>query len=85
MNITRCFSFIENAYVNATLEISKLAKRGKADAKVIVLSLENQEIKLKRLAIALRDSIKNGNWIIVENSGLLKDWPNDVLKLLYVI
>lgn len=74
----------ENVYVNATLEISKLAKKCKEDAKVIVISLENQELKLKRLGIALRESIKIGNWLIVENTHLLKEWPNELLKLLYV-
>lgn len=73
---------IENAYVNPTLEISKLAKQSKT--KVIVISLENQEIKLKRLGIALKECIKNGNWIIVENAGFLKEWSRDVLAFLYV-
>lgn len=74
----------EGIYVNPTLEISRLAKKIKEDTKVIVISLENQDIKLRRLGIALKDSIKNGNWIIVENAGLLSDWPRDILKILYV-
>ncbi len=51
---------------------------------MIVLSLENQDIKIKRFGIALKDAIKNGFWIVVENVHLLKEWPNDLLKLLYV-
>jgi hypothetical protein len=78
------FFAIENVYLNATIEISKLAKEIKNDVKVIVLSMDNQESKLKRLGVALKDSIKNGNWIIVENAHLLNDWPKDALKLLYV-
>lgn len=71
--------------MNPTLEISKLAKNIKDDVKVIVMSLENQEVKLRRLGIALKESIKNGNWIVVENAGLLNEWPRDILKILYVL
>lgn len=61
-----------------------MAKQTNEDIKVIVVSLENNDSKLKRLGVALRDSIKNGYWIVVENVHILDTWPKDVLKLLYV-
>lgn len=67
-----------------TTEISKLAKEMQDDIKVIVLSIDNDKTRTKRLAHALNESIRNGSWIIVENAHLLTEWPKDVLKLLFV-
>ncbi|CAF0940788.1 unnamed protein product, partial [Brachionus calyciflorus] len=75
----------ENAYVSVSIEIGKLAKEINEDIRVVILSLGDDDNKIKRLGYAIKESIKNGSWVIVENVHLLKNWTSDVLKLLYDI
>lgn len=71
--------------MNVTIEIGKFAKEFEEDKRVVILSLDDDDSKVKRLGYALKESIKNGSWVIVENIHLLEFWPKDVLKFLYVI
>jgi hypothetical protein len=67
------------------LEISKYGKKLNENMKIIVFSLDDSKSKLNKLTIALKETIKTGGWIIIENPHLLIDWPNDLLEILYVI
>jgi hypothetical protein len=75
----------ENTFVNVTHEISKYGKSIDNEMKIISLTLDNTESKMKRFIAALRESIRSGAWIIVENAHLLTSWPKECLYLLYVI
>lgn len=67
-----------------TIEIGKLAKEIHDEIRVVILSLDDEDNKIKRLGYAIKESIRNGSWVIVENIHLLNQWSHDVLKLLYV-
>jgi hypothetical protein len=67
------------------MEIGKLAKQVSEDIRVVVLSLDDDDTKIKRLGYAIKESIRNGSWVLVENMHLLNEWPSDVLRLLYDI
>ena len=34
---------------------------------------------------AIKESVKNGNWILIENVHLIEDWPVELIKLIYVL
>jgi len=70
--------------LNVTHEISKYGKSMDNDMKIISLTLDNTENKMKRFIAALRESIRSSAWIIVENAHLLTNWPKECLNLLYV-
>ncbi|RNA23048.1 dynein heavy chain domain-containing 1, partial [Brachionus plicatilis] len=75
----------EHGYFSVTIEIGKLAKEIHEDIRVVILSLDDEENKIKRLGYAIKESIRNGSWVVVENVHLLSEWSRDVLKLLYDI
>ncbi len=79
------FSISVNAYVDIKKEITEKARKISPAIKVIVFALDDDETRnMQRFYNALSDSIKNGNWIIVDNIHLVKTWTSDILQLLYV-
>jgi hypothetical protein len=69
--------------VNTTTEINKLGIENNIN--LIVISINNDiEAEVYKLANTIRESIRNGTWIIVENVHLIEQWPEDLLTLIYV-
>ncbi len=53
--------------------------------KVIAFALDDNDPKgMERLFNSVEESMKNGNWIIIDNAHLVKSWSSDMLKLFYV-
>ncbi len=76
--------FLENTFVNVTMEIIRYAEKSSIQTKVIVSTLDNQSSKLKRLSMALNEAIQLGHWIVIENAHLLNEWPDEILRIIYV-
>ncbi len=53
--------------------------------KVKLLSVSNDKNKMKIFNDELKESIQMGDWVIVQNAHLLKEWSRETLNLLYVI
>jgi hypothetical protein len=45
---------------------------------------DNEPKGMERLFASVEESMKNGNWIIIDNAHLVKSWSSDMLKLFYV-
>ena len=74
---------LENAFINVTYEIIKYAKT-MPETKIILTTFDNELPKLKRLNLALKEAIQKGYWIVIENAHGLKEWPIDILNIIYV-
>lgn len=57
----------------------------KTYTKVVTIALENSNIKFDRLHKALREAIKSGSWIVIENAHHVAEWPREILNLFYRI
>jgi hypothetical protein len=69
--------------VNTTTEITKLGIENNIN--LIVISINNDiEAEVRKLVNTIRESIRNGTWIIVENVHLIDQWPEELLMLIYV-
>ena len=67
------------------MKITEKARRINQNIKVIAFTLSDDEPKtMQKFRHALEDSVKNGNWIIVDNVHLVKSWPPEILYLFYV-
>lgn len=75
----------ENSFVNVTSSIINFAKGNDLNIKINVVTLENSNIKFDRLSKAIKESIKTGNWLILENAHHIREWPRSILKLFYDI
>lgn len=75
----------ENSFVNVTSNIINFAKENGFSTKIDIVTLENSNIKFDRLGKAIKESIKTGNWLILENAHHIKEWPLSILKLFYEI
>ena len=83
--INKIFDLIvENSCVNVTDEITKQAKLVDPDIKVIILPIDPENSRLKRVDVALQEAIRSGYWILIENAHLITEWPIELLKILYV-
>ena len=76
--------FPENTFVNTTNEIIQYAEKSAIKTKIIITTLYNEKSKLKRLSLALNEAIQLGHWIIIENAHLLNEWPDEILRIIYV-
>ncbi len=56
-----------------------------ANTKVTVIALENKYLRYERVYLSMREAIKQGYWLIIENAQHIIEWPKEVLKLLYQI
>jgi len=75
----------ENTFVNVTNEIIKFGIEKSIDqTKIIIITIDNDKLKLKRLNVALNEAIRLGHWIVIENAHLLNEWPDDILRIIYV-
>jgi hypothetical protein len=74
----------ENRFVNKTIELDKFATENNVKLIVTSLSKSCQDYEIKRIYNAIKDSIKNGNWIIIDNAHLIDEWPQEILQLIYV-
>ena len=54
------------------------------ETKIILTTFDNELPKLKRLNLALKEAIQKGYWIVIENAHGLKEWPIDILNIIYV-
>ena len=54
------------------------------ETKIILTTFDNELPKLKRLNLALKEAIQKGYWIVIENAHDLKEWPIDILNIIYV-
>lgn len=72
-------------FVNPTIEISKYGKQLQEDKQIFIITLDDEESKIKRLDMAITESIKNGGWVIIENPQFILNWPKDILKTFYKI
>jgi len=71
--------------VNVVHEVNMLARKVNAQARVISLTLLNGDKEgLDMFLAELKESIRVGHWIIVENCHLVDNWPLEILQLLFV-
>lgn len=71
--------------MNIVHEINRLARRVNSKAKVMNFTLlEADKDGLNAFLDELKESIRVGNWIIVENCHLVNNWPSEILQLLFV-
>lgn len=70
--------------MNPKIEITNLAKQTNPNIKVKLLSVSNDKNKMKTFNDELKESIRMGDWVIVQNAHLLKEWSRDTLNLLFV-
>jgi len=77
----------ENSFVSVTSSIVAYAKETQAKLhKVAIVSLDNSSnVKFDRLGKALKEAIKVGSWVIVENAHHIIEWPREILNLFYRI
>lgn len=85
MYIYICCLTLENMFINPVIEISKYGKKLQEDKKIFLITLEDEESKIKRLDMAINECVKTGGWIIIENPQFIKRWPKESLKRLYQI
>ncbi len=52
--------------------------------KVKLLSTSNDKTKMKTFDDELKESMRMGDWVIVQNAHLLKEWSRETLNLLFV-
>jgi hypothetical protein len=57
----------------------------KAHSKVVTIALEQNNIKFDRLHKAMREAIRTGSWVIIENAHHVVEWPREILNLFYRI
>ena len=75
----------ENSFVTSVSSVITYATQTQPHTKVIVIALENSNVKFDRLNRALKEAIKAGSWIIIENAHHVTEWPRDILNLFYRI
>lgn len=74
-----------NAYVDIKKVITEKAGKVNKNIKVVAFALDDEDPKgMQKLFGALEESMKNGNWIVIDNIHLVRSWPSDMLKLFYV-
>jgi len=63
------------------------AKETQAKTKVAIVSLDssNSSVRFDRLRRALKEAIRVGSWLIVENAHHVTEWPKEILSLFYRI
>ena len=69
--------------MNVTHELIKYAEKS-AETKIVITTLDSEKSKLKRVSMALNEAIRLGHWIVIENAHLLNEWPDDILRVIYV-
>ena len=79
------FFILVNAYVDIKKVITEKARKVNQNIKVIAFALDNDEpIGMEKLFNSVEESMKNGNWIVIDNAHLVNSWSSDMLKLFYV-
>ena len=61
-----------------------MAKQINTNMKVKLLSASNYKTKMKTFDDELKESMRMGDWVIVQNAHLLKEWSRETLNLLFV-